>query len=87
MNIVDECRTSRGYACSRRSPRTARSPRPAKQLNGLGGEVDVAGVTLVEDQVEDSQHGCDIPGLVERTPETARLARPIRSAIVASGTR
>ena len=33
--------------------------------DGLGGEVDVAGVALVEDQVEDAQHGGDVAGLVE----------------------
>ncbi len=33
--------------------------------DGLGGEVDVAGVALVEDQVEDAQHGGDVAGPVE----------------------
>ena len=31
----------------------------------LGGEVDVAGVALVEDQVEHAQHGGDVAGSVE----------------------
>lgn len=33
--------------------------------DGLGGEVDVAGVALVEDQVEHAQHGGDIAGPIE----------------------
>ncbi|CAM5725894.1 hypothetical protein SVIOM74S_01810 [Streptomyces violarus] len=33
--------------------------------DGLGGEVDIAGVALVEDQVEDPQHGGDVAGPVE----------------------
>src|SRR5437660_4439294 len=40
-----------------------------RQLAGepdrLGGEVDVAGVALVEDQVEHAQHRGDVTGLVE----------------------
>ena len=42
---------------------------PGRQLAGepdrLGGEVDVAGVALVEDQVEHAQHRGDVAGLVE----------------------
>ena len=57
------------------------------ESDGLGGEVDVAGVALVEDQVEDAQDGRDVAGLVEPHAETVRLARLMRCAIVASGTR
>src|ERR1700730_3921075 len=37
----------------------------ASEPDRLGGEVDVAGVALVEDQVEHAQHRGDITGLVE----------------------
>jgi hypothetical protein len=42
---------------------------PGRQLasepDRLGGEVDVAGVALVEDQVEHARHRADVTGLVE----------------------
>jgi hypothetical protein len=42
---------------------------PGRELpgepDGLGGQVHVARVALVEDQVEDAQHGGDVAGLVE----------------------
>jgi len=37
----------------------------ASEPDRLGGEVDVAGVALVEDQVENAQHRGDVTGLVE----------------------
>jgi len=40
--------------------------------DGLGGEVDVAGVALVENQVEDGSTGGDVAGWSNRTPETVR---------------
>jgi len=42
-----------------------RSREPAGEPDGLGGEVDVAGAALVEDQVQDAQHGGDVAGPVE----------------------
>ena len=56
----------------------------------LGSEVDVAGVALVEDQVQHAQHRGDVAGVRWRsTPArpTVRLARLIRCAMVLSGTR
>lgn len=41
--------------------------------DGLGREVDVAGVALVEDQVEDAQHGGDVAGLIEPHPGDGAL--------------
>jgi hypothetical protein len=60
---------------------------PPGQADRLGGQVDVAGVALVEHEVEHPQHRDQRAGLVERDPLTVRLARLIRWAIVASGTR
>ena len=40
----------------------------AGEPDGLAGEVDVAGVALVEDQVEHAQHRGDVTGLVEPHP-------------------
>lgn len=42
------------------------------EADGLGGEVHIAGVALVEDQVEDAQHGGDVAVLVE--PHTGNAA-------------
>jgi hypothetical protein len=53
----------------------------------VGGEVDVAGVALIEDQIEHAQHRGTSPDWLNRTPETVRLALLIRRAMVASGTR
>ena len=63
-----------------------------RQLPGepdrLGRQVDVAGVALVEDQVEHPQHRRQVAGLGRTARRaTVRLARLIRCAIVASGTR
>ena len=38
----------------------------SRQADGLGGEVDVAGVPLVEHEVQHVQHGAEVTGLVER---------------------
>ena len=43
------------------------------ESDGLDGEVDVAGVALVEDQVEDAEHGRDVAGLVEPHPGDGAL--------------
>ena len=45
----------------------------AGQPDGLAGEVDVAGIALVEDQVQHAQHGGDVTGLVEPDPRDGAL--------------
>ena len=85
----------RAWCSSIRASRPATSgsslASPATQLPGqpdrLGDQVDIAGVALVEHQVERGQHGARSPGWSKRTSATVRLARLIRWAIVASGTR
>jgi hypothetical protein len=59
----------------------------ASEPDRLGGELDVAGVALVEDQIKHAQHRGDVTGLLNRTPETLRLTLLMRWAMVASGTR
>ncbi|CAM5360631.1 hypothetical protein SVIOM342S_09131 [Streptomyces violaceorubidus] len=53
----------------RQQPRHLRMVDRGRQLpgepDGLGGEVDVTGVALVEDEIEDAQHGADVAGPVE----------------------
>ena len=46
---------------------------PTGQPDRLGGEVDVAGVALVEDQVEHPQHRRDVAGAVEPLPGEGAL--------------
>ena len=62
-----------------------------RQLPGepdrLGRQVDVTGIALVEHEIQHPQHRGEIAGLVEPHAATVRLARLIRCAIVASGTR
>ena len=59
----------------------------AGEADGLGREVHIARVPLVEHQVQDPEHRSTSPGRSNRTPETVRLARLMRCAIVDSGTR
>ena len=59
----------------------------ASEPDRFGGEVDVAGVALVEDQVEHAQHRGDVTGLVEPDARDGPLGLLIRWAMVASGTR
>ena len=71
-------------------PARLRLPRGQRQLAGepdrLAGDVDPAACAGRVDEGQHTQHDGEIARLVEARPCTARLARLIRCAIVASGT-
>jgi hypothetical protein len=52
----------------------------ASEPDRFGGEVDVAGVALVEDQVEHAQHRGDITGPVEPHARDGPLGASVRRA-------
>ena len=58
------------------------------QSDRLGREIDVAGVALVEDEVQHPHHRAHVAGYARHRPRlTVRLARLMRCAMVGSGTR
>ena len=83
-------RGAHGGAASARAaprPRARRSSESWRVSRIASAARSTSAVALVEHEVEHAQHRRQIAGLVERHPAIRRLARLIRCAMVASGTR